>query len=192
MAQVSTMMALGTAAPPFHLPNVVDGTTVSIEQFDKARALLVMFVCNHCPYVQHVRDEIGRIARDYQPRGVALVAINSNSLATHPHDGPEHMKAMAESLGWRFPFLFDESQFVAKAYQAACTPEFYLFGPDKRLVYRGQLDDSRPGNGLPVTGKDLREALDAVLAGRAVSPLQKPSIGCSIKWNPGAAPDYAR
>ena len=149
-----------------------------------------MFICNHCPFVIHVRDELTRLASEYQKRGVAIVAINSNSIETHPQDAPEHMKALATELGWKFPFLFDSTQEVAKAYRAACTPDFYLFDAEQRLVYRGQLDDSRPGNNVPVTGRDLRAALDAVLAGRAPSIDQKPSIGCNIKWAPGNEPDY--
>jgi hypothetical protein len=144
-----------------------------------------MFICNHCPYVVHVRDELGRLGRDYLPKGLAIVAINSNSVKTHPMDGPEHMKSLAESEGWAFPFLFDATQLVAKVFHAACTPEFYLFDRDHRLVYHGQLDDSRPDSDIPVTGKDLRAAIDAVLAGGVVSPVQRPSIGCSIKWDPG-------
>jgi thiol-disulfide isomerase/thioredoxin len=149
-----------------------------------------MFICNHCPYVQHVKGEIGRIAAEYQPKGVGIVAINSNDITAYPDDSPENMKRLAEGEGWTFPFLFDESQEVAKAFRAACTPEFYLFGPDRRLVYRGQLDDSRPKNGVPVTGRDLRAALDAVLSGRPVAEEQKPSVGCNIKWCRGNEPDY--
>ena len=186
----STMIALGTGIPDFSLQNAVDGKTVSPKDFEGAEALLVMFICNHCPFVQHVLKEIGRLAADYQAKGVAVVAINANDIDTYPQDGPEHMKRLAESEGWTFPFLFDETQEVAKAFKAACTPDFFLYDRRPTLVYRGQLDDSRPGNDAPVTGKDLRAALDAVLGGKPVSHDQKPSIGCNIKWEPGKAPGY--
>jgi peroxiredoxin len=185
----STMLPLGTQAPDFSLTDAVSGKKMSRDDLS-GNAMLVMFVCNHCPFVIHVRDGITRLARDYMDRGVAVVAINSNSIQTHPQDGPDHMKELAVELGWRFPFLFDETQDVAKAYHAACTPDFFVFDSERRLVYRGQLDDSRPTNGVPVTGKDLRAALDAVLAGDPVPSAQKPSIGCNIKWAPGKAPDY--
>ncbi len=191
MAQTpSTMLELGTRAPDFQLKNAVDGRVVSLADLQDEAALLVMFVCNHCPFVQHVLGELGRVAADYMPRGVAVIAINSNSARTHPQDGPEHMKDLARAEGWRFPFLFDEAQDVAKSYRAACTPDFFLFDADRKLVYRGQLDDSRPGNGVAVTGRDLRAALDAVLAGEPVRGEQKPSVGCNIKWAPGNEPDY--
>ncbi len=190
VAVASTMLPLGTPIPDFKLTNVVDGRMVSPADFKDSKALLVMFICNHCPYVQHVKAEIGRIAAQYQPKGVAIVAINSNDVTAYPDDSPENMKRLAESEGWTFPFLFDESQEVAKAFRAACTPEFYLFGPDRRLAYRGQLDDSRPKNNVPVTGRDLRAALDAVLSGRPVSEEQVPSVGCNIKWRKGNEPDY--
>ena len=186
----STMLPLGTRAPGFSLLNAVDGTRVALSDFREKRALLVMFVCNHCPYVVHVREELTRLGADYLPQGVGIVAINANSSKTHPQDGPSAMKQLAQHLGWHFPFLFDETQHVAKAYRAACTPDFFLFYDRTRLLYRGQLDDSRPGNGIAVTGKDLRAAIDALLAGRAVSDQQKPSIGCNIKWNAGNEPDY--
>lgn len=186
----SNMLPLGTQAPEFALRNAVDGSAVTLKDFEGSEALLVMFICNHCPFVIHVRDELARLASDYLPRGLAIVAINSNSSVTHPQDGPEHMKELALSQGWEFPFLFDETQSVAQTYKAACTPDFFLLDADRRLVYRGQLDDSRPGNDVPVTGKDLRAAIDAVLAGRPVSEEQKPSIGCNIKWTPGNEPDY--
>ncbi len=186
----SDMLPLGTKAPEFALRNAVDGSAVTLKDFEGSEALLVMFICNHCPYVIHVRDELARLASDYLPRGLAIVAINSNSSVTHPQDGPEHMKELALSQGWEFPFLFDETQSVAQTYKAACTPDFFLFDADRRLVYRGQLDDSRPGNDVPATGKDLRAAIDAVLAGQPVSEEQKPSIGCNIKWTPGNEPDY--
>jgi peroxiredoxin len=175
------MLELGTAAPPFSLPEV-DGATVSLDDFDAAPALLVMFICNHCPFVKHVRDELARIGREYQDRGAAIVAISSNDAEAYPADAPDAMRAEKREAGYTFPYLFDESQEVARAYHAACTPDFFLFDDDRKLVYRGQLDDSRPGNGVPVTGRDLRAALDAVLAGRLVSEDQKPSLGCNIKW----------
>jgi peroxiredoxin len=183
------MLPLGTRAPQFSLPEPATGRTRSLSEF-KAPATVVMFICNHCPFVIHVRDEITRLARDYAPKGVALVAINSNSEESHPQDGPRHMAALWREMGWTFPFLFDETQEVAKAYHAACTPDFYVFDRDLRLAYRGQLDDSRPSTQTPVTGRDLRAAIDAVLAGRAAPPEQRPSIGCSIKWRPGNEPDY--
>jgi len=183
----STMLALGTGAPDFALPDT-DGNIVSLSDFDDAPAVLVMFICNHCPYVKHVRDEIARIGLDYGDRGVGIVAISSNDVDKYPADSPLKMKEEKASVGYTFPYLFDESQETAKAYQAACTPDFYVFDADRRLVYRGQLDDSRPGNGLPVTGRDLRRALDAVLAGEPVPARQVPSIGCNIKWKPGNAP----
>ncbi len=186
----STMLPLGSRAPMFSLTNAVDGRTVTISDFDGSPALLVMFICNHCPYVIHVREEIGRIAADYMPGGLAVVAINSNSIETHPEDGPENMKKLAVAEGWQFPYLFDETQEVARAYRAACTPDFFLFDADRKLVYRGQLDDSRPGSPIPVSGRDLRAAIDAVLAGEPVPEEQKPSMGCNIKWKPGNEPDY--
>jgi peroxiredoxin len=191
VAVPSTMLPLGTRLPEFSLPNAVDGRTVSSADFDGQPALLVMFLCNHCPYVQHVKGEIGRIAKEYAPRGVGVVAISSNDIAAFPEDAPEKMKELAQREGWAFPYLFDETQAVAKAFRAACTPEFYLFDRDRKLVYRGQLDDSRPKNNVPVTGRDLRAALDAVLAGRPVPRDQVPSVGCNIKWKPGNEPDYA-
>jgi peroxiredoxin len=184
----STMLPIGTAAPDFRLPDT-NGQTVSLADF-KGRPLLVMFICNHCPFVKHIRAGLAQLGRDYPSRGAALVAISSNDADGYPADSPEKMKQEAKDAGYLFPYLYDESQAVAKAYRAACTPDFFLFDKDHRLVYRGQLDDSRPGNNLPVTGKDLRAALDAVLAGKPVSPTQKPSIGCNIKWKSGNAPDY--
>jgi len=190
-ATSSTMLALGTRAPDFSLRNAVDDTVVSLSSLHDKPAVLVMFLCNHCPFVIHVRDQITRIAAEYMPKGLGVVAINANAIETHPQDGPPEMRKLAQQLGWRFPFLFDETQEVAKAYRAACTPDFFLFDRDRKLVYRGQLDDSRPGNGVPVTGRDLRAAIDAVLAGSAVSEIQKPSVGCSIKWR-GDPPAYLR
>lgn len=177
----STMLPLGTSAPPFSLPDV-SGKTVSIANFQNAPALLVMFICNHCPYVKHVRSGLAQLARDYQAKGAAIVAISSNDVVSHPDDSPAKMAVETKEAGYTFPYLYDESQAVARSYQAACTPDFFLFNREKQLVYRGQLDDSRPGNGIPVTGKDLRAALDAVLAGKPVASEQKPSIGCNIKW----------
>ena len=154
--------------------------------------MAVVFMCNHCPYVRHIRGGLAKLARDYQPRGAAFVGINSNDVANYPADSPAKMAEEAASAGYSFPYLYDETQEVAKAYHAACTPDFFLFDRHRRLVYRGQLDDSRPGNGLPVTGKDLRAALDAVLSSRPVPPNQKPSIGCNIKWKPGHEPEFFR
>jgi peroxiredoxin len=185
----STMLPLGTNAPEFSLPNV-DGRNVSLGDFKGAPAVLVIFMCNHCPYVKHVAEGLAELARDYQAKRVAVVGISSNYVGTHPADSPEQMVREVEERGYTFPYLYDETQEVAKAYRAACTPDFFLFDKDQKLVYRGQLDDSRPGNEKPVTGADLRAALDAVLAGRAVSPNQKSSIGCNIKWKPGGEPDY--
>ena len=190
MAKTSTMLELGTPAPPFALPDT-DGRMVTLDGARGAPALLVMFICNHCPYVKHVRGELAALARDYAPRGVTVVAVMSNDVAQHPEDGPAAMRREKEGAGYDFPYLYDESQEVAKAYRAACTPDFFLFGPDLRLVYRGQLDDSRPTNGVPVTGRDLRAALDAVLDGRPVAEKQVPAIGCGIKWKPGNEPEYA-
>jgi len=185
----STMLPLGTSAPEFYLPDT-NGKTVSLADFTGAPALAVLFICNHCPYVKHVREELANLARDYQPTGVAIVAINSNDAANYPDDAPDQMKREVKSAGYIFPYLYDETQSVAKAYQAACTPDIFLFDRSAKLVYRGQLDDSRPGNDVPVTGKDLRAALDAVLEGKPVFENQIPSIGCNIKWKPGTAPEY--
>jgi peroxiredoxin len=185
----STMLELGTTAPPFTLPDV-DGGSVSPDDFADAPAFLVMFICNHCPFVKHVRDELARIGREYGERGVAVVAISSNDAEAYPADSPERMREEKREAGYTFPYLYDESQEAAHAYKAACTPDFYVFDGERRLVYRGQLDDSRPSNGVPVTGRDLRAALDAVLEGREVSADQKPSLGCNIKWKPGNAPAW--
>ncbi|HSN51918.1 MAG TPA: thioredoxin family protein [Woeseiaceae bacterium] len=186
-AVASQMLALGTRAPAFSLPDP-DGKVHSLR--DVADAYLVMFICNHCPFVKHVREELARIGRDYSARNVAIYAINSNDVTTHPGDSPEKMKQEAAAWGYVFPYLYDASQAVAKAYRAACTPDFFLFDADRRLVYRGQLDDSRPSNDIPVDGRDLRAALDAVLSGAPVPPSQKASIGCNIKWRAGNEPDY--
>jgi peroxiredoxin len=178
------MLALGTPAPGFTLPGT-DGKKVSLADAKDASACLVMFLCNHCPYVKHVQQGLAALTREYAARGVAIFGISSNDVTTHPDDSPEKMKLEKERAGYVFPYLYDETQEVAKAYQAACTPDFFLFDSRRTLVYRGQMDDSRPGNGIAVTGKDLRAALDAVLAGRPVPPDQKPSVGCNIKWKPG-------
>ena len=178
-----------TAAPAFSLPDT-DGRTVALKDVAGGRALLVMFICNHCPYVKHVRAELAKVGRDYQARGVKIVAINSNDPAAYPDDSPDKMKDEKASAGYAFPYLFDASQQVAKDYRAACTPDLYVFDASQALVYRGQLDESRPKNALPVTGKDLRAALDAVLAGKPVPAEQRPSLGCNIKWKPGNAPVY--
>lgn len=183
----STMQELGTQAPPFSLPDAVSGRTVSLDELDGP--LLVMFLCVHCPFVVHVQEELARLGRDYGDR-LGIVAVSSNDVEKYPQDAPDKMKEMATRLGFSFPFCYDESQSVAKAYGAACTPDFFLFDSAHRLVYRGQLDASRPGNSEPVNGSDLRAALDAVLEGRPVSSDQTPSLGCNIKWKPGNEPDY--
>lgn len=180
----STMLPLGTIAPDFSLPDT-EGRTVSLADYAGSKAYLVMFICNHCPYVKHVAAELTRLGRDYMPRGVAVLAINANDPLKYPDDSPANMKKEKRAQGYPFPYLFDESQEVARAYAAACTPDFFVFDAAKKLVYRGQLDDSRPNSGQPVTGKDLRAALDAVLAGKPVSKEQRPSAGCNIKWKTG-------
>ncbi|HRX80378.1 MAG: thioredoxin family protein [Planctomycetaceae bacterium] len=185
----STMLSLGTKAPDFSLVNV-DGRTVSLSDFDGSPALLVIFMCNHCPFVKHIASELARLGYEYQSRGVAMVGISSNDVSKYPADSPEQMIHEAELQGYSFPYLYDEDQAVAKAYKAACTPDFFLFDAEQKLVYRGQLDSSRPGNGIPVTGEDLRRALDTVLAGNPVPEEQTPSIGCNIKWRVGDEPDY--
>ena len=185
----STMLPLGTPAPDFRLPDT-EGKLVARDDFRDAPGLLVMFICNHCPYVQHIRSGLAAFGRDYQARGLAIVAINSNDVASYQDDSPERMADEKRRVGYTFPYLYDESQGVAKAYRAACTPDFFLFDRDRRLVYRGQFDDSRPANDRPVTGADLRAAADAVLAAKPVSGEQRPSIGCNIKWKRGNAPDY--
>ena len=187
----STMLPLGTAAPDFALVSV-DGRTYSLEDFSDSRALLVIFLCNHCPYVIHIADHLAVLAHEYQQKGVAVVGISSNDVSSYPQDSPEQMVHEAESRGYTFPYLYDETQEVAKAYRAACTPDFFVFDADRKLAYRGQMDDSRPktDSPKPVTGMDLRRALDAVLNGEAVSFEQKPSLGCNIKWMAGQEPDY--
>lgn len=186
----STMLPLGTKMPAFSLTDAVSGKTVTDRAAAGKRATLVMFICNHCPFVKHVMDELGRLGADYIPKGVGVVAVNANDVEKYPQDGPDKMKELAVSEGWRFPFLLDDTQKIAQAYKAACTPDFFLFDADAKLVYRGQLDESRPSNKIPVTGKDLRAALDAVLAGKPPLEEQKPSIGCNIKWRPGNEPPY--
>jgi peroxiredoxin len=191
VAVSSTMLALGTKAPDFELPDVVTGLPVSIRDFDGRPALLVMFICRHCPYVRHVRGEVAQLGRDFAESDLAIVAISSNDPAEYPEDAPESLAEEAREAGYAFPYLFDETQAVARAYTAACTPDFFLFDADRALVYRGQLDDSRPSNGLPVTGEDLRAAIDAVLSGGPVAQDQRASIGCGIKWRAGNEPAYA-
>ncbi len=185
----STMLPLGTLAPDFSLVSV-DGTTVSLSHFDGAPALLVIFMCNHCPYVIHVAEELSRLTAEYQQRGVGIVGINSNDSTKYPQDSPEQMVHEAEQRGYRFPYLCDEDQSVAKAYRAACTPDFFVFNQDMLLVYRGQMDSSRPKSDTVPTGEDLRAALDATLAGSSPSSEQTPSIGCNIKWKEGNEPEY--
>jgi peroxiredoxin len=192
---LSTMLPIGSDAPNFSLPDAVTGKTVTLDHFASAPALLVMFICNHCPFVKHVRAGIAQLARDYKATGVGIVAISSNDIATHPDDSPAKMAEEARVADYTFPYLYDASQEVAKAYRAACTPDFFLFDQERKLVYRGQMDDSRPskyldGKEIPVTGSDLRAALDATLAGKPVSPTQYPSMGCNIKWKAGNEPDY--
>ncbi len=190
VATPSTMLPLGTQAPDFRLPDTA-GRVVSRDDFAEQPALLVMFICNHCPYVRHVADEIARVGREYQDRGVGVVAINSNDVAQQPGDDPVAMAAFATERGFVFPYLYDETQAVAATYHAACTPDFFLFDAERRLVYRGQLDGARPSNEVPIDGRDLRAALDAVLAGMPVPEPQLPSMGCNIKWKPGREPEYA-
>jgi peroxiredoxin len=187
---LSTMMLpLGAEAPPFRLADPA-GKAWSLDDFAPAEALLVAFICNHCPFVKHIRHGLAELFRDYRGRGVAVVGINSNDAANYPDDSPEKMAREAQAVGYDFPYLVDETQDVARRYRAACTPDFFLFDRRRKLVYRGQMDGSRPGNGVPVTGADLRAALDAVLAGKPVAAEQIPSIGCNIKWKPGREPDY--
>ena len=191
MAVGSTMLALGTKAPEFELPDVTTGRTVSLADFSEKQGLLVMFICRHCPYVAHVRAGLAQLGRDYAGASVGIVAIGSNDPAAHPEDAPEGLAEEATEAGYTFPYLYDETQEIAKTYTAACTPDLFLFDADRALVYRGQFDDSRPSNGLPVTGESLRAAIDAVLDGRPISEDQRPSIGCSIKWRAGNEPAFA-
>ena len=191
MAVTSTMLPLGTRAPDFRLPDP-SGRVWARDDFAGAPALLVMFLCNHCPYVRHIRDALASATREFQERGVAVVGINSNDIAAYPDDAPERMDEEARAVGYEFPYLVDQTQEVASAYRAACTPDFFVFDGGRRLVYRGQFDDSRPANRRNVTGADLRAAIDAVLTGRAITLEQQPSMGCNIKWKPGREPDWAR
>jgi thiol-disulfide isomerase/thioredoxin len=186
------MPGLGTPAPDFKLPDVVTSKLVSLETFAGKKALLVMFICRHCPYVQHVKQELARLGKDYAGKSLGILAVSANFVAQYPEDAPDRLREMALQLEFNFPFCYDETQETAKAYGAACTPDFFLFDEARRLVYRGQLDDSRPGSSIPVTGRDMRAAVDAVLSGRHVSAEQKPSLGCNIKWKPGSAPSYYR
>jgi peroxiredoxin len=187
----SEMLALGTPAPQFRLPDT-EGRMVSLDDFEGAKAYLVIFMCNHCPYVKHVLHKMVDLIKDYQGKSVAVAGINSNDVANYPDDSPDKMAEVARQAGFTFAYLYDEDQKVAKAYRAACTPDFYLFDSDKKLVYRGQMDDSRPGNDVPVTGADLTAAVDAVIEGRPVSEEQKPSMGCNIKWKQGNEPEYVK
>lgn len=186
----STMLPLGTQAPDFQLPDVVSNQTISLDTFAGKKALLVMFICRHCPFVKHVQGELAQIGKDYADSDVGIVAISANDAANYPDDAPDKLKEMAQELGFMFPLCYDESQATAKAYTAACTPDFFLFDAERKLAYRGQLDDSRPSTNEPVTGKDLRAAIDAVLTSQPINANQKPSIGCNIKWKPGNAPAY--
>jgi len=188
----STMVALGTPAPDFALPDTVSGKMVRLSDAAQmnAPATLVMFLCNHCPFVKHVRAEVAKLAKEYRGKGVFVVGISSNDVRTHPDDAPDKMAAEARDAGYSFPYLYDETQDIAKAYRAACTPDFFVYDAKRQLAYRGRLDDSRPGNGKPLTGADLRAALDAVLAGRAVPEPHLPSAGCNIKWKAGAEPAW--
>ena len=186
----STMLPLGTKAPDFTLPDVVSGNTISLGTFADKKALLVIFMCRHCPFVKHVQQELAKLGKDYQDESLGIVAISANDAEKYPDDAPASLKEMAQELGFNFPVCYDATQEVAKAYTAACTPDFFLFNQAQELVYRGQLDDSRPSNNLPVTGQDLRNAIFNVLADKPVNPEQKPSIGCNIKWIPGNEPSY--
>lgn len=178
----STMLPLGTQAPDFHLPDVVSGKSISLATFADKKALLVMFICQHCPFVKHIKAELAQLGKDYILSELGIVAISANDINKYPDDAPESLKAMATEVGFNFALCYDETQEIAKAYTAACTPDFFIFDPERKLVYRGQLDDSRPSNDKPVTGADLRAAIEAVLAGKPVASEQKPSIGCNIKW----------
>ena len=186
----STMLSLGTPAPNFALSDVTTQETISLKTFAGKKGLLVMFICNHCPFVKHVKQELANIGKDYIALGLGIVGISSNDVENYPDDSPEKLKAMVQSFQMNFPICYDETQAVAHKYKAACTPDFFLFDADQRLAYRGQLDGSRPSNDIPVTGEDLRAAIDTVLAGKSVSPEQKPSIGCNIKWKAGNEPAY--
>lgn len=186
----SQMIDLGTEAPNFSLPDVVSGKTLSLDDFPGAKGFMIAFICNHCPFVQLIRHEFARYGREYTQKGIAVIAINANDVEAHPEDAPDPMRDDARRFGYTFPYLFDADQSVAKAYQAACTPDLYLFDADRKLVYRGQFDGARPGSDVPVTGADLRAASDALLAGSAIPADQRPSLGCNIKWKPGNEPTY--
>lgn len=186
----STMLELGTKAPAFSLTDTITGENRSLKDFKGNSALLVMFICNHCPYVKNIKEELVQYASDYMPKGVGIVAISSNDIENYPDDSPEKMKEDAEKFGYPFPYLYDEDQKAAKDYKAACTPDFFLFDADMKLYYRGQFDDSRPNNGVQPTGKDLREATDKLFEGEPIPEKQKPSIGCNIKWKKGNEPEY--
>lgn len=186
----STMLPLGTQAPDFHLPEVVSGKTISLDTFADKKALLIMFICQHCPFVKHIKTELAQLGKDYFNSDLGILAISANDAEKYPDDGPESLKAMAIELDFKFPLCYDQIQETAKAYTAACTPDFFLFNAQRQLAYRGQLDDSRPSNNQPVTGADLRSAIAAVLAGQPIKIEQKPSIGCNIKWKPGNEPSY--
>lgn len=186
----STMLPLGTKAPDFELPDVVSSKLISLADYTGKQAILLIFICQHCPFVKHIKAQLAKLSQDYASSNLGTIAISSNDVRTHPDDAPEHLQAMAQELSLTFPICYDESQEIAKAYTAACTPDFFLFDASLQLVYRGQLDDSRPSNNKPVTGADLRAAIEAVLADKAVSTEQKPSVGCNIKWKAGNAPSY--
>ncbi len=185
----STMLPLGTKAPDFELPDVLSDQLISLSNYVDKQAILVMFICQHCPFVKHIKEQLATLSSDYAHSKLAIIAISSNDVSNHPDDAPKYLQAMAQELNLTFPICYDESQEIAKAYSAACTPDFFLFDASQQLVYRGQLDDSRPSNGT-VTGADLRAAIEAVLAGEAVNVEQIPSVGCNIKWKPGNAPSY--
>jgi peroxiredoxin len=189
--RTSRMLALGTTAPPFALPDTATGRTVSLDSFASSPALLVAFICNHCPFVKHLLDGFVAFAREFEARGLAVVAISSNDAASYPADAPGEMARLATLKGFTFPYLYDESQQVARAYEAICTPDFFLFDQNRRLVYRGQFDPSRPGNGIAVSGADLRAACEALLSGKSLPREQTPSVGCSIKWRAGQEPEWA-
>jgi len=183
------MLSLGTKAPDFSLPDTA-GKKVSLSDYDNGKPLLVVFMCNHCPYVKHIQYDFAELVQEYQKKGAAVVGISANDVENFPEDSPENMARVAEDIGYTFDYLYDESQEVAKAYHAACTPDFFLFDGDRKLFYRGQMDSSRPGNDIPITGQDLRDAFDRVLAGEEAPEVQRPSLGCNIKWKPGNEPDY--
>ena len=186
----STMLPLETTAADFKLPDVISGKTFTLTNFAGKKALLVIFMCQHCPYIKHIKGELTKLGKDYANKDIAIVGISSNDAGHYPDDSPAELKKFAQAEGFTFPLLYDESQDVAKTYTAACTPDLFLFNKERKLVYRGQLDDSRPGNGKPVTGKDLRAAIDALLADKPISQDQRPATGCNIKWKPGNEPDY--